>query len=286
MEHDQLINKEFHILQRNKVLKDRERFIYNQIYNNIIDSLDMINFSIKNCLEIGVSSNILNNYITSRFEKIDYFSMDISKKLLNSNKSFKKICMDHDEWKLNNKKFDLIISNLYLNLSNNFDLLLKNIINSLNRNGFLIASIPSINCFKELENCMQAADIEMYNGIFKRFNTSISIDTLNKILKKHNFKIPVIEIDILKLKYKKFSQLLKDIRYIGGTYIYNDSKKKFENKKYFKKVEEIYWNKYSEDNMLISNFEIIYFSGWKEDDSQQKPLKPGEAKNSLRDFLK
>jgi hypothetical protein len=105
-------------------------------------------------------------------------------------------------------------------------------------------------------------------------------------LKKHNFKIPVIEIDILKLKYKKFSQLLKDIRYIGGTYIYNDRKKKFENKKYFKKVEEIYWNKYSEDNMLISNFEIIYFSGWKEDDSQQKPLKPGEAKNSLRDFLK
>ena len=170
MEHDQLINKEFHKLQRNKIIKDDERFIYNEIYNNIIDSIDIINLSVKDCLEIGASSDTMHQYISSRFKKINYFSMDISNKLLINNNVKKKFCLDHDEWQVNNKKFDLIISNLYLNLSNNFQLLIKNIINSLNNNGLLIASIPSDKGLQELEKCMQLADIEIYHGIYKRFN--------------------------------------------------------------------------------------------------------------------
>ena len=286
MDHDQLINKEFHILQRNKILKDGERFIYNETCQNIINSIDTINLSIKNCLEIGHSSNKINKYVSSRFDKIDYFSMDISEKLLTDDDLKQKICMDHDKWNINNKKFDLIISNLYLNLSNNFDLLLENITNSLNSNGLLIASIPSINTLQELEKCMQLADIELYNGIYKRFNKSISVDKISSLLKKNNLKIPIIEVDVLKLKYKKFSNLLKDIRNIGASYIFADRRKIFDNKNYFKKVEEIYWKNFSKNNEMFLNLEIVYFSAWKEDISQQKPLKPGQAKNSLKDFLK
>ena len=56
MNDDQIINKEFHILQRQKLLKDNEKFIYNKLSKNIIHSLENINLSIKNCLEIGYSS--------------------------------------------------------------------------------------------------------------------------------------------------------------------------------------------------------------------------------------
>ena len=43
------------------------------------------------------------------------------------------------------------------------------------------------------------------------------------------------------------------------------------------------FNKESDHFNLKSNFYII--SGWKDHSSQQKPIRPGQAKNKLADFL-
>jgi len=285
MNDDQIINKDFHILQRNKILKDHDQFIYNEIGDRMNLSLESINFSIKNCLEIGFSSKKIINYIKSRFQKTNYLVIDISKKLLENTANEQKICLDHDQWVINEKKFDLIISNFYLHLTNNFNLLLKNINNSLNKNGFFIASIPSLNCFTEIKNCMIQADMEFYGGAYRRFNESFSIEQIKEILNINNYKIPLIEVDTLELRYEKFYTLLNDIRYLGNSNILNDRKKIFENKNYFKRVEEIYWEKFSKNKQLLLKLQIIYISGWKDDPSQQQPLKPGEAKNLLKNAL-
>ena len=265
MNNDQLINKKFHALQRNKILKDPEKFIYNEIGKRIILSLEGIKFSIENCLEIGSSSNKIYNEISLKFNQIDYYNIDISKKILAKNLiNRRSILLDHDKWELNNKKFDLIISNFYLHLTNNFDFLLKNINQTLNNNGFFIATIPGINCFHELKNSMMLADIEIYGGAYRRFLESFSVDTVSSLLKKNNYKIPVIEVDTLELRYKEFSSLLRDVRYLGNSNIYVDRKKLFERKTYFKKVEEIYLKNYSNNDQFILQLEILYITAWKE----------------------
>ena len=43
-----------------------------------------------------------------------------------------------------------------------------------------------------------------------------------------------------------------------------DRKKIFENKKYFKKVEEIYWENFSYKNKLNLKIETIFITGWKD----------------------
>jgi len=139
MKDDQIINKKYHILQRNKIFKNSNKFIYNELSGRINNSLENINFSINNCLEIGYSSKEISNYIMKRFNKIKYTTADISPYILeNLNSMGEKILLDHDHWKLNRKKFDIILSNCYLHLTNNFKLLLKNISQSLNNNGFLL----------------------------------------------------------------------------------------------------------------------------------------------------
>ena len=287
MKYDQLINKKYHILQRNKITKDKERFIYNEIANRLNNSLDGINLKINDCLEIGYSSQNISKYLIKNFKNINLTNTDISKDLIHNYKNLNHcIYLDHDDWNTQKKKYDLIISNFYLHLTNNFDILLKNINQSLNKNGFFVASLPGRNCFLELKNTMIEADINLYGGAFKRFNTTFSIEYINKILKKNNFKIPLIDIDTFYLKYKKFNKLLNDIRYLANTNITNNRKKKFENKNYFNEVEKLYWNKYSNNNEIILQLEIIFISGWKEDISQQQPLNPGEAKISLKDALK
>ncbi|MBS56873.1 MAG: SAM-dependent methyltransferase, partial [Rickettsiales bacterium] len=54
-------------------------------------------------------------------------------------------------------------------------------------------------------------------------------------------------------------------------------------KLYFKYLEENYSRKEDGKFKLTSDFYVI--SGWKKHLSQQKPMKPGEAKNKLKDYL-
>ena len=130
MKDDQLINKNYHILQKRRILKDSEKFIYNNIAENINESIDTINFTINKCLEIGSSSSSIYDYIQKRFKNLNYFTADISEQALIYQQPNLNIKLDHDEWNLHNEKFDLIVSNFYLHLTNNFDLLIKNIHNS------------------------------------------------------------------------------------------------------------------------------------------------------------
>ena len=265
MKYDQLINKEFHKLQRNKLFKDKERFIYNEISHRINLSIDSINLQFSSCLEIGYSSNIIYQYIYKKFPKIDYYIADISKKILKDQLHVKNsIYLDHDKWNVDNDKFDLIISNLYLNLTNNLGVLFQNLYCSLKEKGFLIVTFPGKNSLDELKKCMIEADLEIYEGAYRRFIECHSINDITNILNKENFKIPVIEIDTIKLRYKKFTTLLNDIRYLGNSNIYKDRKDNFENKKYFQKVEDIYWKKYSNNEELILHLEVIFISAWKD----------------------
>ena len=286
MSYDQLINKKFLILQRNKILKDDEKFIFNEIANRLNSNIQGINLSLNNCLEIGFSTNKILNYINKEFKQIDYDILDLTKiDITNFPKNVKSILFDHDNWQIINKFYDIIVSNLFLHQTNNLNNLLKNINSSLNDNGFFIASIPGHNCFNELKNTFITTDIELYGGAYKRFIDVFSIDFLTQSLKNNNFKIPVIEIENLELRYKDFESLINDVRYLSNSYYFYDRKIKFEKKNYFKKAEEIYWQKFSRNNEIILSCEVVFFSGWKEHSSQQVPLKPGKAKKSLKEIL-
>ena len=224
-----------------------------------------MNLSLRKCLEIGYTSSKISKYILSRFKKIDYSILDISKTVPDDLSFLSNFFIhDHDLWDPKIGKFDFIISNLYIHLTNNLDLLLKNINDSLNKDGLFVASIPGINSCHELKNCMIMADLEMYNGAYKRFMDFFSVKIWEKILKKNNFKMSLLETDTIQLKYKEFSKLLNDVRYLGHTNVYLDRKKNFEKKNYFKKVEELYWGKYSNDNEIILQIEIIYITAWKQ----------------------
>ena len=49
---------------------------------------------------------------------------------------------------------------------------------------------------------------------------------------------------------------------------------------------EIYAQRFADpDGRLRATFEIVWLSGWAPHESQQKPLKPGSAKQRLADAL-
>jgi len=208
---------------------------------------------------------------------------DIKTKFSKSNLDIiKKSNIDIDFWPPQEKGFDLIISNFYLNICEDLKKILSKIMKSLLPNGFFLATLPSPENFSLLRSAMMKTDMQLYGGTYNRFNRAPELHTIIDLLKKNNFKIPLVDYETIDLTYKQFNKLLNDVRSMNLSYYQKDKKNTFEKKSYFSKLEGNF-EKENDHFNLKSNFYII--SGWKDHSSQQKPIKPGQAKNKLADFL-
>ena len=267
-----MINKKYLKNLRCKEINSKNDFIFDLYNDRIIDSLKIINLNFKKILILGDHGIKLRKFINKKYINKSVTLYDL-----------KKNNFDLDKWEYETKEYDLIISNFFLFLSDKFDNILKKIILSLAPNGFFLATLPTKENFNALKLAMIKTDMDLYGGAFNRFNKFIELTQIIDLLKKNNFKIPLVDLENINLEYNKFKKLLHDIRSMNLSYYNKDKKQIFEKKLYFKKLEKNF-KRNSNNNFAIStNFYII--SGWKDHNSQQKPLRPGEAKNKLKDFL-
>ena len=278
-----MINKKYLKNLRCKEINNKNDFIFDLYNERIIDSLDVINIKFKKILILGDQGSEIYKYIHKRFKEAQVTVYDIKTKFSKSDLDIlKKTNIDIDFWVPQEKEFDLIISNFYLNICEDLKKILSKIMKSLLPNGFFLATLPSPENFSLLRSAMMKTDMQLYGGTYNRFNRAPELHTIIDLLKKNNFKIPLVDYETIDLTYKQFNKLLNDVRSMNLSYYQKDKKNTFEKKSYFSKLEGNF-EKENDHFNLKSNFYII--SGWKDHSSQQKPIRPGQAKNKLADFL-
>ena len=277
-----MINKKYLKNLRCKEINNKNDFIFDLINERIIDSLDVINIKFKKILILGDQGSEIYKYIHKRFKEAQVTVYDIKTKFSKSHLDIiKKSNIDIDFWTPKEKEFDLIISNFYLNICEDLKKILSKIMKSLLPNGFFLATLPSPENFSLLRSAMMKTDMQLYGGTYNRFNRAPELHTIIDLLKKNNFKIPLVDYETIDLTYNQFSKLLNDVRSMNLSYYQKDKKNTFEKKSYFSKLQDNF-EKENDLFNLQSNFYII--SGWKDHSSQQKPMRPGQAKNKLADF--
>ena len=278
-----MINKKYLKNLRCKEINNKNDFIFDLYNERIIDSLDVINIKFKKILILGDQGSKIYKYIQKRFKEAQVTVYDIKTKFSKSDLDIiKKSNIDIDFWPPQEKEFDLIISNFYLNICEDLKKILSKIMKSLLPNGLFLATLPSPENFSLLRSAMMKTDMQLYGGTYNRFNRAPELHTIIDLLKKNNFKIPLVDYETINLTYKQFNKLLNDVRSMNLSYYQKDKKNTFEKKSYFSKLEGNF-EKENDHFNLKSNFYII--SGWKDHSSQQKPIRPGQAKNKLADFL-
>ena len=278
-----MINKKYLKNLRCKEINNKNDFIFDLYNERIIDSLDVINIKFKKILILGDQGSEIYKYIHKKFKEAQVTVYDIKTQFSKSDLDIiKKSNIDIDFWPPQEKEFDLIISNFYLNICEDLKKILSKIMKSLLPNGFFLATLPSPENFSLLRSAMMKTDMQLYGGTYNRFNRAPELHTIIDLLKKNNFKIPLVDYETIDLTYKQFNKLLNDVRSMNLSYYQKDKKNTFEKKSYFSKLEGNF-EKENDHFNLKSNFYII--SGWKDHSSQQKPIRPGQAKNKLADFL-
>lgn len=198
---------------------------------------------------------------------------------------FPTIIGTREELSLKPKSANLITSVFGLHWSNDLPGSFAQIKNALVDDGLFLAALPGDRTLMELRDSMLTAE-SMLNG-----NASLRIDPFGEIrqigslLQRAGFALPVVDSEVLTVRYSCLKKLITDLRAMGATSSLN-SNRSFGPRDLFEKTEEIYRERYQDpDGKIRITFEIIFVSGWSPHKSQQKPLKPGSAKNKLSDFL-
>jgi len=180
---------------------------------------------------------------------------------------------------------NLITSIFALHRSNDLPGSLIQIRKALVNDGLFMAALPGENTLRELRECLIQAESDVHDTASLRVEPFSEIRQLGGLLQRAGFALPVVDSEVFTIRYKNFNALIEDLRAMSATSTLSQITP-FASRKMFERAKEIYMEKYQGgDGKISTTAEVIFISGWSPDKSQQQPLKPGSAKNHMKDFL-
>lgn len=194
---------------------------------------------------------------------------------------------DEEALPLRDGSVDLIVSALSLHLTNDTPGALVQMRRALRPDGLLLCAFLGGETLNELRASIFAAEAEIYGGVSPRVAPFADIRDAGSLLQRAGFALPVTDQDRLTVRYDTMFDLMADLRAMGMANMLVERARRPVSRRLFLRAAEIYAERYADpDGRVRATFDVIYLSGWKPHESQQKPLRPGSARSSLADALK
>ncbi len=182
--------------------------------------------------------------------------------------------------------FDLATSGLALQHANDLPGALIQIRRALRPDGLFIGCLAGGATLTELRQSLAEAESETTGGVSPRVFPFADVRDVGGLLQRAGFALPVADSETITVRYANVFSLMADLRAMGATNILTERSRRFTYRKLFLKAAEVYQRRFADpDGKIRATFEIIWLTGWAPHESQQKPLKPGSAKQRLADAL-
>lgn len=139
---------------------------------------------------------------------------------------------------------------------------------------------------RELRIACTIAQMEREGGISPRLSPLAQVRDAGNLLTRAGFTLPGVDVDEYTIRYNSALELIEHLRAMGETSAL------LQRSKVLKKdtalaTAAIYESMFAaEDGTIPAIFQIIYMTGWREHQSQQKPKKRGSATVSFHDLQK
>jgi SAM-dependent methyltransferase len=184
------------------------------------------------------------------------------------------------------ESLDLVVSHLSLQAMNDIPGMLVQIRRALRPDGLFLGAFAGAGTLFELRESLLAAETELYGGASPRVIPFTDVRDAGALLQRAGLALPVADVETVTVRYDSLFGLVADLRAMGETSALVDRSRRPGTRKLFARAAEIYAERFSDaDGRVRASFSIVWMSGWAPDASQQKPLKPGSAKVSLKTIL-
>ncbi|MER9426287.1 methyltransferase domain-containing protein [Mesorhizobium sp. M0317] len=184
------------------------------------------------------------------------------------------------------ESLDLVVSLLSLQAMNDIPGMLVQIRRALRPDGLFLGAFAGAGTLSELRESLLAAETELYGGASPRVIPFTDVRDAGALLQRAGLALPVADVETVTVRYDTLFNLIADLRAMGETSALTDRSRRPGARKLFTRAAELYAERFSDaDGRIRASFSIVWMSGWAPDASQQKPLKPGSAKVSLKTIL-
>lgn len=256
-------------------------FLVREITARLLDNLKDVKKDFQHILSVHTDPDAMNTHFKNSF----VIHQDLSKKML-KNKPGMLINAEEEFFPFKNQSLDLIISCLSLHWANDLPGVLVQFLRSLMPDGLFLAALFGGETLKELRQTMMLAEMDLRGGISPHISPFPDVRDAGALLQRAGFALPVVSTEKVTVTYRDAFSLMKDLKAMGEQ---NSLIKRFKGltrPELLTRTAEIYQRDHANDEGRINaTFEILYLQGWAPHESQQKPLKPGSAKMSLKDAL-
>lgn len=184
------------------------------------------------------------------------------------------------------ESLDLVVSLLSLQAMNDIPGVLAQIRRSLRPDGLFLGAFAGAGTLAELRESLLAAETELHGGASPRVLPFTDVRDAGALLQRAGLALPVADVETVTVRYDSLFDLIADLRAMGETSPLLDRSRRPGTRQLFARAAQIYAERFSDpDGRIRASFSIVWMSGWAPDASQQKPLRPGSAKVSLKAIL-
>ncbi|MDA8870860.1 class I SAM-dependent methyltransferase [Rhizobiaceae bacterium] len=152
---------------------------------------------------------------------------------------------------------------------------------ALRPDGLLLAVLPGPSTLHELRTSLLEAEAEA-GGAGQRVDALTDLRDAGALLQRTGFALPVVDRDVVTVRYGALSGLIADLRGMGATRAGGAPLSRL----VWARAQAIYAERFADpDGRLRATFELVSMQAWVPHESQQKPARPGSAKTRLADAL-
>ena len=196
------------------------------------------------------------------------------------------IAQDQDILDLPANSFDLVIHAMSLHWANDPIGQMVQCRHALRPDGLFFGVFFGGQTLHELRTVLAEAESRVTGGLSPRIAPMGEIRDLGSLLQRAGFALPVADSIPLNVSYPDPFALMRELRAMGEGNALNSRLKTPTKKAVFAEATRLYQDHFGDaDGRIPATFEVIVLTGWSPDESQQKPLRPGSAKQSLADAL-
>ncbi|WP_316862830.1 methyltransferase domain-containing protein [uncultured Cohaesibacter sp.] len=259
-------------------------FLLTMSIEDLLDRLAITLRPFPKCVELGGHSGILAQALSKREGTESVMRLEQDPVFFQPEDAG--LVMESEELPLEAESINLLVSPLYLHWINDLPGLLHQIRQSLAPDGLLLASLLGRESLRELRQAFLMAESELKSGSSPHVSPFPDVRDMGTLLQRAGFALPVVDHDLITVRYDTMFDLMRDLRFMGATNVLHERSRTPLRKDILYRAAEIYRDTFSEpDGRLVATFQILYLSGWSPHESQQKPLAPGSAQQSLATAL-
>jgi NADH dehydrogenase [ubiquinone] 1 alpha subcomplex assembly factor 5 len=267
--------------QRAAAAFDGYDFLFRDIADRMAERLGDVNRRFEKALIVGGRAPLPEGTVGPHGPIDEAVTTDIAEAFASGG-----LVADEEQLPFADQSFDLIFSPLSLHWTNDLPGALIQMRRALKPDGLLLAAMFGGGTLHELRQSLMAAEIELENGASPRVSPFAEIRDAGGLLQRAGLALPVADMDTITVTYEHPLKLLADLRGMAEQNSVLERRRSFMRRSTLMRAMEIYMERYAlTDGRVSATFEVIYLTGWAPHESQQQPLRPGQATSRLADAL-